>query len=788
MQSFLEALGKRIIKVDGAFGTMLQGMGLQGGVRPVDWNLQNPDKVKLVHAQYLEAGCEIVTANTFGASRIASGEQFEALLAAGIRIAREAINESGLEAWLAVNLGPSGKLLKPYGELDFEDAVASAHEIGKQAQALGADLCLVETMTDLAEIKATVLGLKEGCSLPVIVSMAFEPNGRLLSGATIEGAAAMLEGLGVDAIGLNCGHEPEKLMPVLSRLLAATRLPVLFSPNASLPHVTDGVTRFEVTPERFASDMALAAQMGATLLGGCCGTTPEHIACMSRALADTKPIVRQPQKGCCVSGRGDAVRLGGAPIIIGERINPTGKPLLKEALRQGDMDYVMREAVAQMDSGASVLDVNAGLPDIDEEATLREMVKAIQQVTDAPLQIDTASPDALKAALRAYIGKPIINSVSGKKAVMDAVFPLAKKYGGAIVALTLDENGIPATSDERVEIAKRIVATAKEYGIAKDDLIFDALTMAVSTDPTAAETTLCTMERLRRELGVATVLGVSNVSFGLPQRPLVTAAFLTMALGRGLSAAILNPLDTTVKRAFDAGKAVCGFDEGFADYIAAYGGQSPVSAVPQGDMDARTAILSGLAAQARKAAQRLMDEGAPMMQIVDEQILPALTEVGARFEKGQCFLPQLLGSAQAAQAAFDAVKERFPQKQGDSAGKVVLATVEGDVHDIGKNIVKVLLENYGFAVIDLGKDVKAEAVLQAAREADTKLVGLSALMTTTVPSMEQTIRLLRKELPSVKVMVGGAVLTQAYADQIGADFYGVDAMASVRYAQSVYSK
>ncbi len=811
MTHWQDELGKRLIYLDGGMGTLLQGMGLQGGERPESWNLSHPDRVKSVHAAYLQAGCDILTANTFGATETHFGGEWEAVLRAGVRLAREAVAEAG-RGWVALDAGSLGRLLAPVGDLPFEEAVRIYGDFARVGEEAGCDLFLLETQTDLREVKAAVLGAKERSALPIAVSMAFDAQtGRLLTGASIEAAVAMLADLGVAAVGLNCADSPDKLSGNIDRVLACCPLPVTISPNASLPTVTDGQTVYGTTPERFAADMRAVAEKGAWMLGGCCGTTPEHIRQMIEATRGLAPVARDLPRRCVLSGAQDAFDASGAPFIIGERINPTGKKRLKQALREGDMDYLLGEATAQQEAGAAVLDVNVGLPELDEPRVMREAVEAIQGVCGLPLQLDSADAAALEAGLRVCIGKPLVNSVSGKRAVLDAVLPLCQKYGAALVCLTLDESGIPETAEGRVAIARRILAEAEKYGIAKERLFFDALTMAVSTDPQAAQTTLETVRRLRGELGVQTVLGVSNVSFGLPQRGLLTASFASMAVQSGLNAAILNPLDDTVRVAFDAAATLCGYDAGFAGYIRRYGADAakygvakqapalgtgvPLPAAPGGAGapppspydGAIEAIRRGMSKAAAQAVDQLLDGGAEPLAVVDAAVMPALSAVGDGFEKGTLFLPQLLQAAQAAQAAFDALRARMPaQSAAGPEKRIVLATVQGDVHDIGKNIVKVLLQNYGYTVLDLGKDVAPEAVARAVTESGAPLCGLSALMTTTVPAMERTIALLRRECPGVKVMVGGAVLTAEYAGQIGADYYGKDAMASVRYAGRVF--
>lgn len=797
--------GSRLIYFDGGMGTMLQAMGLSGGEPPERWNVSHPARVKEVHLAYLAAGCDIVTANTFGATRAHLGEDAEACMRAGVTLAGEAVREAG-HGFVAADMGSLGRLLAPYGDLPFEDAVSQFKDAFVVALAAGAQLLLIETMTELLEVKAVMIGAKEameafGRTVPLFCSLTFDENGRLLTGADIRAASAMLASLGADAIGLNCGNAPRALAANLKALLRWCSLPVFVSPNASLPVVREGRTTFPTDPGDFAGGMRELAELGAWGLGGCCGTTPAHIAAMVEETKDFCPVEREFCEECVISGRSRSVSFGKRPLIIGERLNPTGKPRMKQALREGNMDFLLREAILQAEAGADVLDVNVGLPEIDEPAVLRAATLAIQTVCELPLQLDTADPVALEAALRCYLGKPLINSVSGKQPVMDSVFPLAKKYGGAIVALTLDERGIPETAPERIQIARRIIAEAEKHGIAKSDLIFDALTLTVATNENAARVTLETVRRLTGELGVKTILGVSNVSFGLPERPLLAAAFTAMAIESGLSAAIVNPLDATVRALWNAATAVSGRDAGFENYLGA-SGASPLfienkqrqndqrseseegtkASLATAEQQVEAAILRGLSADAASETRRLLNAGMEPLTLIERAIMPALAKVGEKFEIGTLFLPQLLQSASAAEAAFEIIRERVPEAAEDENRRVVLATVQGDVHDIGKNIVKVLLRNYGFAVTDLGRDVSPEAVLQAVLSTGASLVGLSALMTTTVPAMRETIALLKEEAPDTRVMVGGAVLTEEYAKALGADGYGKDAMAAVRLA------
>ncbi len=860
MNAFLNLFSHKRVYFDGSMGTRLQALGLMGGEKPENWNLSHPEAVKSVYVSYLRAGTDMVTANTFGANPLHFPDTWAQVMRAGITLAKEAVAETGSSAIIGMDAGSIGQLLKPLGEMEFEDAVAIYREMALVGIAEGCGLLLAETMTDLREVKAAVLGYREakeqtGSDVPVLVSLSFDVSGRLLTGADIEGVCALLTSMeGVDILGMNCGREPAALLPNLKRMLAcAGNLPVLFMPNASVPTIVDGKTVFATKAAEFAADMQKAAELGARALGGCCGTTEEHIAAMIAQTKDLPLPALSPVDAdngllpVLISGRSETVTLGHKPLIIGERLNPTGKKRMKQALKENDIDYLLGEATAQIDAFADVLDVNVGSPEIDEAAMLPVVTEAVQGVAGLPLQLDTADPAALEAALRVYVGKPIINSVNGKAAVMEQVFPLARKYGGALVALVLDEDGIPETVEGRLAIARRILAQAERYGVPKRDLLFDALTMTVATDPNAALTTLETVRRLHEELKVKTVLGVSNVSFGLPSRSVLTAAFLSLAVERGLSAAIINPLDTAVRATIDGAWAVMGRDDGFANYLKRYAGEpktaqpqaapsadaaaareairvageairkaeaalhmavSPApagdgcgcsvcaptapkaaqpapAAVPAGDAPLFQAIVRGLEKAAVEGANTLMDGGAQPLTVVEDGVIPALAEVGARYERGEFFLPQLMQSANAAKKAIAAATARMPESKPSPERTVMMATVHGDVHDIGKNIVGTLLSSYGFGVIDLGRDVPPETVLAEAKKAGVKLVGLSALMTTTVPAMRKTIELLRAELPQVNIMVGGAVLTEELAKDLGADGYTADAMGAVRYAKNV---
>ena len=787
MSKVLELLKKKILIADGAMGTMLQDMGLPYGCAPDLWTVQEPEKVKAVHRKYIDSGCNIITTNTFGTNPIKMAEygmDTSQLAAAGVRLAKEAILESEREDVFAfLDIGPTGRLLKPMGDLDFNEAVAVFAEAIKAGA--DADGIIIETMSDLYEIKAAILAAKENSSLPIFCTMVFDEKGKLLTGADVETAAATVEALGADAIGMNCGMGPEAMVPILRRMRKACSLPLIVNPNAGLPKTKDGKTYFDVTPQKFAEAMKQVREYAA-ITGGCCGTTPEHIKALAEMIGDTSPKLAPPFNETVVTSYAKKVYIGKEPVIIGERINPTGKKLFKEALKSGDGNYALREAAKQEEAGAHILDVNVGLPEIDEPKVLEETVLDIQRITSLPLQIDTSDFVAMEKALRIYNGKPLINSVNGKEESMRAVFPLVKKYGGVVVALTLDEEGIPETPEGRLEIAKRIIDRAQSFGIEKRDIIIDPLTLPVSAGKDAAQVTLSSLELIKRELDVNTVLGVSNVSFGLPERKIINSSFYTLALEKGLSCGIINPCSEDMMAAYDAYCAVKGMDENFERYIKRHTGEKSQATVKETGMSLGELIIKGMDNDAAKSAGELSKDR-DVLEIIASEIVPALDKVGKGFEEGSIFLPQLLMSAEAAKAAFDVLTPLIKKEGGGKIGnKIILATVKGDIHDIGKNIVKVLLENYQFDCIDLGKDVAPETVAEAVKKHNARLVGLSALMTTTVPSMAETIKLLKKECPGASVMVGGAVMTEDYAKEIGADFYGKDAMDDVRIAQQFF--
>lgn len=792
MNHVLMQLGGKLCYFDGAMGTILQEKGLQPGELPELWGISHREEIVAIHRSYLEAGADFLKANTFGANRFkleGSGHTVEEVVTAGIENALQAAKTCG-RGTVFLDIGPTGKLLRPLGDLDFEDAVSAFGEMIRVGTMAGAEAILIETMTDIYEAKAALLAAKENSDLPVFVTMTFDQDGKLLTGGDLTVAAAVLEGLGADAIGLNCGLGPEQMASLLPKLRESTGLPIVVNPNAGLPVERDGKTCFDVGPQEFAGWMGEIAREGAWIIGGCCGTTPEHIAAMTAACRGLRCRPLPDPAQTIVTSGSRSVEFGGRPVIIGERINPTGKAKFKQALRDHDIPYVLREGIAQQDAGAHVLDVNVGLPEIDEPALMCEVIQELQAVSPLPLQIDTSDPITMERAMRLYNGKPLVNSVTAKTASMKAIFPLVKKYGGVVVGLTITEEGIPETAEGRFLAARRIVQTAQSYGIRRCDIIIDPLTMAVSAGQDAAVVTLDALERIHKELGVKTSLGVSNVSFGLPQRENITSAFFLMALQRGLHGAIMNPKSEQMMRTYRSYCVLAGWDINCTDYIEAYGQEPNRGTSPQPvgtEYTLQESIEKGLKDAAHQAAEKALATRTGL-ELINQEIVPALDAVGDRFEKKTLFLPQLLMSAEAAKAAFEVIKSHLQGGEENTKRSrltIVIATVKGDVHDIGKNIVKVLLENYGFHVIDLGKDVPPETILEAAKKENAQLVGLSALMTTTVVNMKETIELLRKELPHVKVMVGGAVLTQEYADSIGADFYGKDAMASVRYASDL---
>ena len=854
-----DRLGKEILIFDGAMGTLLQAKGLKGGEIPEEWNITHPSELTDVHKSYLAAGSDIISANTFGANRFKlekSSYSVEQLVTEGIRLARHAIDEYVSEYnlsldissknsvkksddyYVALDIGSLGKLLAPVGNLSFDEAVDAFKEIITAGDRAGADLILIETFTDNYEMKAAVLAAHEVSKLPVFVSMTLDENGRLLTGGTISSAVAMLEGLGVDCIGMNCGFGPKQFLNFIPELAGCCSVPILVQPNAGLPRIRDGKTCFDVSPDEFIGDVCKLIDAGACVVGGCCGTSPEYI---KKEFEHCKSLTPKPitdKNLTCVSSYSHAVYFGERPLLIGERINPTGKKAFKQALRDNDINYILNEAIAEENAGVDILDVNVGLPEINECEMMERVIKEITAVSDLPLQIDTADPQTMERALRLYNGKPLLNSVNGKEENMTAVFPIAKKYGAAIVCLTLDENGIPETASERISIAEKIIKTAASYGISKKDLIFDALTMTVSTGDLNGTVTLNALQSIHEKFGVNTVLGVSNISFGLPLRSIITTTFFTLALEHGLSAGIINPLDERLMAAYDSYLILKGYDKQCLKYIEKYAEKNDpytaAKALPAGSFAVNSAAspassgspvnvagtsgsspaigntasvntgvnspanMSSVAAllyndcihgltEASGLHCREMLKFVEPLEVINTCLIPALDAVGKSFEQKKTFLPQLLMSADAAKSAFEEIKNYYAEsgEKKASRGTIVIATVKGDVHDIGKNIVKILLENYDYNVIDLGKDVAPETIVEAVVQNNVKLCGLSALMTTTVVSMEETIKQLRIAAPDCRIMVGGAVLTKEYADRIGADYYSPEAMSSVRYANKI---
>ena len=785
--SFKDLLGKQMLFFDGATGTQLQARGLQAGELPERWNFTHPEIIEAVHKDYLVAGANILKTNTFGANPIKLAEtdlDCKATITAAVTIAKKAC-AGAIDKFVALDLGPTGKLLAPYGDLPFEKAVAAYGEMVRYGVEAGADLILIETMSDTYETKAAILGAKENCNLPVCVTLTFDEDGKLLTGATVEAAALMCEGLGVDAIGFNCGLGPVQVARLVPQMLQATKLPLIVNPNAGLPVQRDGKTCFDINPEEYADLMyALACADAPSIMGGCCGTTPAHIAAMITKCKDLQPGGTRELELTAVSSYGKAVHIGDVPVIIGERINPTGKKRLKEALKNQELDYVCRLALEQISSTAHILDVNVGTPGIDETAMLGKAVPALQAITDTPLQIDTSNYEAMENALRLYNGKPMLNSVNGKEDSLEHVLPLAKKYGAVVVALCLDDSGIPTTAEGRIAIADKIIVRAAEYGIESRNIVVDPLAMTISTGADNA-TVACEVIRAMKARGINTVMGVSNISFGLPGRDAVNSTFFAMAMQAGLSCGIINPQSKAMLDAYYGFCALAGYDEGCQEYVKRYADAPKAAPISVSDVNLYDAIVKGLQIDAKKAAAVALADEAPL-DVINKYMIPALDFVGDGFEKKTLFLPQLLMSADAAKAAFEVIREAVgvAETQSDT---VVIATVHGDIHDIGKNIVKVLLENYGYKVLDLGKDVPVADIVKAVQESGAKVVGLSALMTTTVSAMEATINALR-EVSDCKIVVGGAVLTEEYAQSIGAEHYAPNAVSAVTYVNEVFGK
>ena len=782
--SILEKLQNGFVFFDGGMGTLLQERGLKAGELPESWNITRPEIITEIHRAYYEAGANVVTTNTFGANPLKM-DNVEEIVSAAVKNAKAAIFDK--EQYVALDIGPTGKLLKPLGDLDFEDAVSAFGKTVRAGDRAGCDLIIIETMNDPYELKAAVLAAKENSSLPIFATFVLDESGKTMTGCDIPSMVAMLESLGVSALGVNCSLGADKLKVFVPELIANASVPVIVNPNAGMPCIHDGKTCFDDTPDSFLANMLEIAEMGVRVLGGCCGTTPEYIKKVTSVLKNSvpKPVVKK--NFTVVSSYSKACVYDKKCVLIGERINPTGKSKFKAALRENNMDYIISEAIGQEEHGAHMLDVNVGLPEIDEVDFLTRAIKEIQSVSTLPLQIDTSNPVALEAAMRIYNGKPLVNSVNGKKESIDSVLPLVKKYGGCVIALTLDEKGIPTTAEGRFEIAERIVKEAEKYGIDKKDIIVDPLCLTVSSDVSAPKVTLDSIKLIKERLGLKVSLGISNVSFGLPNRDFVTSTFFALALKEGLDGVIMNPYSSEMMKIYYAYNALLGLDESCSEYIAYASDKKTESTSNDTDITLEKAIIKGLKKEAKDITSKLIID-TPPLEIVNNYIIPALDKVGDSYEKGVSFLPQLLLSAETANIAFDVVKSALPKDDKSSNGDIILATVKGDIHDIGKNIVKVILQNYGYTVHDLGKDVSPEAIVEYAKKTGIKLVGLSALMTTTVPSMEETIKQLKAYDTDIKVMVGGAVLNPEYAEMIKADKYAKDAMEGVRYARSIYGK
>ena len=795
--NFKDYLKNHIVYLDGGIGTLLQAGGLKPGEYPERWNLSHHDVIIDIHKAYFDAGSNVVCTNTFGANCLKfADDELEQIIKAAVANAKKAREQSVQkgEKFIALDIGPSGRLLKPLGDLDFEDAVNVFSKTVKFGVKYGVDLIIIETMNDSYETKAALLAAKENSELPVIVSNAYGEDGKLMTGATPAAMVALLEGMGVNALGANCSLGPKQLRTVAEELLQKASVPVILKPNAGLPKSINGKTVFDVTVDEFSDEVAALVKKGVRVVGGCCGTTPEYIASLYSKTSELAPVPIEDKNITVVSSYTHAIEFGESPILIGERINPTGKKRFKQALLENDIDYILSEGVNQQEKGVHILDVNVGLPDIDEVQMLKNAVCELQAIIDLPLQIDTSNIAAMEEALRRYNGKAMINSVNGKRESMEAIFPLVKKYGGLVVALTLDESGIPDTAQGRVKIAENILKVANEYGIDKKDIIFDTLAMTISADNQAAVATLSSLKTIKNELGCHTSLGVSNVSFGLPNRDAVNGTFFALALQNGLSAAIMNPYSVDMMKTYYAYRALKGLDENCAEYIGSAesfvvtvtpAAAAALKTTEEYSSELQHAVIKGFKDKAGELTKKLLSSVDPL-EIVNNEIIPALNIVGDGFEKKTVYLPQLLMSAEAAKNAFEVIKASMSGKEkAGTKGVIVIATVYGDIHDIGKNIVKLLLENYGFDVVDLGKDVPPEIIAKTAIKLRAPLVGLSALMTTTVPAMEETIKLLREKAPWCKIVVGGAVLTKEYAEKIGADKYAKDAMESVRYAEEI---
>lgn len=778
-------LGKKVLVFDGAMGTMLQRAGLKLGEIPELLNFTNKEVIKDIHKKYIESGCNIITSNTFGANDYKMKDAPYSvceIIDRAILNAKEA--SKGTDVLTALDIGPIGELLEPLGRLSFDEAYEIFKKQAVQGEKAGADLVIIETMTDLNEVRAAILAVKENTSLPVIATMTFEESGRTFTGCLAESFVTVAEGLGADAVGLNCSLGLKELKPTVEVILKNTNLPVIVQPNAGLPAVVDGKTVFNITKEEFLEYVSEFYTMGVSVVGGCCGTDPSYIKLLADNLKGKDVVQRNvsiPARVCTATKMVDIDRVR----VIGERINPTGKKLFKEALLNGDTDYVLNQAISQVEAGADILDVNVGLPGINEPETMVKLTKEISAVVNTPLQIDSSDEEAVEKGLRYHAGKAIVNSVNGEDRVLDEVLPIVKKYGAAVVGLTMSDKGIPALAEERLEIAKHILDKALSYGIKKEDVYIDCLTLTVSAQQKEAMETVKAVKMVKEELGVKTVLGVSNISFGLPMRNLINETFLSMALTNGLDLPIINPNSEGMMNIINSYHVLSGIDKNANEYIQKYSEVKLEKAEAVKEKGLKEIIISGLKENAKEVTLKLLETEKPF-DLIDKYLIPALDVVGDRYEKGKAFLPQLIQSAETVKVCVEVIKEKTKNNSKIIKGTIIMATVKGDVHDIGKNIVKIILENYGYNIIDLGRDVDSEVILSSIKENNAKLVGLSALMTTTVASMEETIKRINAVYPDVKIMVGGAVLTADYASEIGADFYAKDANEAVNIAKKVF--
>ena len=792
-----DKLGEKIILFDGAMGTVLQQRGLKAGDVPEKLNIEKREEIVEIHKSYLKAGAEILTTNTFGANALKMEEidySVEEVIAAAVQNARQAAIESGIEAAVALDMGPLGELLEPMGSLSFDEAYSLYQQQVLVGVEEGADLIHIETIADLYEARAAVLAAKENSNLPVFCTLTFEENGRTFTGSSIRSMISVLEGLEVDGIGLNCSLGPEKLEPLVEEVLQYSKLPVILQANAGLPVMENGETVFKISPAEYFKPLTRLYEKGLAVIGGCCGTNEEFISLIAEELKNKKVKKREVIRESLACSSSQYVNLAGVNVV-GERINPTGKAAFKEALRNGDLDYILKVAVEEVDAGADILDVNLGLPEIDEKKVMLKLIKELQGILDIPLQIDSSNPEVIDDALRYYNGTAIVNSVNGELEVLEKTLPAVKKYGAAVIGLTMDDNGIPTTAEGRFKIAKRIVSRAAEHGISRDKIIIDCLTLTASAQQEGVRETLKAVQMVKEELGVKTTLGVSNVSFGLPARPILNRTFLSMALYQGLNLPIIDPNDVEMMAAVKAAAVLNNIDQGAAQYIE-YMSELENKSEPEvkkedlnEENDFQTVIIRGLKSESARLTKAILKEK-EALEVVNEYLIPALDIVGERYEKGDIFLPQLVQSAETVKEAFSVLKEEMACTGGRdiSKGKIVMATVKGDVHDIGKNIVKTVLENYGYQIIDLGRNVNIREVVKSVVENEVKLLGLSALMTTTVKNMEKTIKAVREQASECQIMVGGAVLTTDYAEMIDADFYARDAKEAVEIAKEVFAE